>query len=392
MNYNYQKALEKVKKAKKDYNNITYCYINPYLNIKRMLLGPTGPKGDKGDIGPTGPQGIQGIEGKIGPQGERGPQGEQGIQGIQGIPGITGPMGLKGDKGDTGDTGPTGPAGTPGTSVRILGSYNNLSELLKEHPTGSFGDGYLVNSDLYVWSNNGVSWKNVGNIKGPKGEKGDIGPTGPQGERGLQGDIGPMGMQGVQGLQGPMGEQGIQGVPGPQGERGLQGLRGPAGPSIISSAHFVTFNDTLTPGKVVEVNNRLPIDLKVHDIKYEYNLNEDNTITFTQRGVYYIDFIVSANINNDNNNSQNNVIAVGFKNVKDTDIISGCSAWDNNANQVILNGKGFIWINTPNENFELVNLSKKTLYLTGPDIRDLNSESFYANPVVSLVIMKVEEI
>lgn len=66
-----------------------------------------------------------------------------------------------------------GAKGEDGTSVTILGSYDTLAELEADHPTGTEGDAYLVNGDLYVW--NGSAWENVGQIKG---DKGDTGATG----------------------------------------------------------------------------------------------------------------------------------------------------------------------------------------------------------------------
>ena len=51
------------------------------------------------------------------------------------------------------------------------------------------------------------------NIKGPKGDKGEIGP---QGIQGVKGDEGPMGPQGLQGPKGDTGEQGLPGKDGTQ--------------------------------------------------------------------------------------------------------------------------------------------------------------------------------
>lgn len=68
-----------------------------------------------------------------------------------------------------------GTYGKDGTSVTILGSYNTLAELEAAHPTGSIGDSYMVSGDLYVW--NGSAWENVGQIQGPKGDKGATGTS-----------------------------------------------------------------------------------------------------------------------------------------------------------------------------------------------------------------------
>lgn len=99
---------------------------------ERGEVGPQGPKGDKGEVGPRGP---------VGP------------------------------------IGPQGPKGNDGTGVKILGKFDDPSEL----PTsGNLGDSYLVNGDLYVWK--GSSFENVGPIQGPQGDAGPMGPEGAPGQ------------------------------------------------------------------------------------------------------------------------------------------------------------------------------------------------------------------
>lgn len=186
----------------------------------------------------------------------RGPKGEKGDKGAQGERGERGDAftyadftaeqlaALKGEKGEKGEK------GDAGTGVTILGSYDTSDELFSTHPIGAFGDSYLVEGDLYVWSDTESTWKNVGSIQGPQGEKGDTGPQGPQGEQGEQGekgdpftykdftaeqlaelkgekgDVGPQGEQGPKGdtgAIGPQGEKGDVGAAGPQGEKGDKG-------------------------------------------------------------------------------------------------------------------------------------------------------------------------
>lgn len=72
-------------------------------------------------------------------------------------------QGVKGDRGEKGDT---------GAALSILGKLTDPSQL---PPTGTAGDAYTVNGELYVWSENINDWENVGNIKGEKGDKGDEG-------------------------------------------------------------------------------------------------------------------------------------------------------------------------------------------------------------------------
>lgn len=85
------------------------------------MSGATGLKGDTGDTGATGATGATGETGDQGPQG------------------------LTGEKGDTGETGPQG------YSTIIKGSYANYADLIAAHPTGTTGDAYLVDVELYVY-------------------------------------------------------------------------------------------------------------------------------------------------------------------------------------------------------------------------------------------------
>lgn len=82
---------------------------------------------------------------------------------------------------------PRGEKGADGTGVTILGSFDSLEALKAEHPTGSAGDSYLVNGQLYVWDKVGSDWKDVGTIQGPKGDKGDPGTNGTDGTPGKDG-------------------------------------------------------------------------------------------------------------------------------------------------------------------------------------------------------------
>ena len=108
-------------------------------------------------------------------------------------------------KGARGPIGATGPVGPQGTSINILGSYPTYSDLHTAHPTGSVGDAYIVNTDIWIWSQTSLDWVNVGPIVGSQG---DTGATGPQGETGL---VGPTGLQGETGLTGYTGATGATG-------------------------------------------------------------------------------------------------------------------------------------------------------------------------------------
>ena len=101
------------------------------------------------------------------------------------------PQGPTGPTGPFGPTGPLGPTGPQGASVYILGTYLNLESLQLDNPIGNVGDGYIVGSNLYIWSELNQEWSLVGPI---------VGPTGPTGSIGQVGSTGPTGPTGAQAI------------------------------------------------------------------------------------------------------------------------------------------------------------------------------------------------
>ena len=102
-----------------------------------------------------------------------------------------------------GDTGPKGDTGDIGIGTVIKGHYDNFTEFIAVHPSGSLGDAYIVDGSYYYWNENG--WANAGSVKGdtgPQGDKGDKGDTGATGSKGDKGDTGPAGAKGDTGATG----------------------------------------------------------------------------------------------------------------------------------------------------------------------------------------------
>ena len=83
-----------------------------------------------------------------------------------------------------------GPSGPKGEGINIIDYYKSEDELLDRHPVGKTGDAYLVNSNIFIWSENDGVWKDAGSIKGEKGDKGDKGDTGEVGPKGENGEDG----------------------------------------------------------------------------------------------------------------------------------------------------------------------------------------------------------
>lgn len=143
--------------------------------------------------------------------------------------------------------GPTGPMGPQGNGLVIEGSFDTEEDLKKAHPVGKVGECFLVGGLLYVWDVDDNKWKNVGNVKGPQGERG------PKGDKGDAGLVGPQGIQGIQGERGLKGDTGPTGPKGDTGEKGDTGPIGPTGtmgPTPYDGVAFVSFMDTQNAGTV----------------------------------------------------------------------------------------------------------------------------------------------
>ncbi len=262
------------------------------------------------------------------------------------------------------------PKGQDGTNVTILGSYDSLEELKREKPIGKTGESFLVGGDLYVWSSNEEKWKDVGQIKGPKGEKGD-----------------PFTYDDFTKEQ----LENLKGEKGDTGPKGDKGETGPAGPLIIPAASFITFDieDPIT-GIRVNKNTRLPLDIKLSDEEEYFVLNKDeNTITIKNPGTYRIDFIVYAcSINDTDFVKARDIITIGFKKPNETTVYAGASIWNDNQLSTAIVGNGIFSTALPNDVFELVNVGKREIYLNTPNTDE--EASLFANPVVSLIIQRLK--
>ena len=148
--------------------------------------------------------------------------------------------------GARGPAGPPGVEGPPGQGIRVLGEYASYLDFIANHPTGTSGEAWLVEDDLFIWIEGLPGhWLNTGPLAGVAGPTGATGPQGVQGIQGIQGPTGPEGPTGPQGVQGIQGIQGSTGLEGPTGPEGIQGSTGPEGPTgpeepIIIAQHHHT--------------------------------------------------------------------------------------------------------------------------------------------------------
>jgi len=228
------------------------------VGLGEALQGPTGPTGAVGPSGgPTGPQGEDGPAGPAGPQAiainllgtvadfASLPSSEQtfsdtylaldddnlyfwdnaawvSLGPIVGPTGATGATGATGSAGSNGEIGAQGVAGPVGPVINLLGTLADLDALSAEQGSSSLNDAYYVEEESQLYILNASSdFVQAGQIFGPTGPQGVIGPTGPLGPTGPQGVIGPTGAAStVEGPTGPTGVAGPTGAVGPEGPQG----------------------------------------------------------------------------------------------------------------------------------------------------------------------------
>ena len=148
--------------------------------------GPKGDKGDKGDVGRDST--IAGPAGPVGPRGPQGLSGGSGPTGAPGIQGVAGPRGPQGLRGNVGAQGLQGPEGPPGETLKVQGVVPSSADL----PVQPALLTVLVTADnKHLWTFDPTSqsatglndpngtppgWVDLGEVRGPQGEKGDAGP------------------------------------------------------------------------------------------------------------------------------------------------------------------------------------------------------------------------
>ena len=255
--------------------------------------------------------------------------------------------------GPTGPTGPQGEIGPTGNGIRIMGSYNNYDDFIKEHQVGNVEDSYMVNCDLYIWDDINKKWVNAGPIRGENG------------------------------IQGPQGEPGIQGPIGPQGEIGPTGPTGPSN-NTVRSAYLVTFNDSNSEINV-PILSKIPIKHKELDLTNLVTLDE-NDIKFNVAGYYHISIVVYAYVKDIQSNPETDFVTIGFRKSNTDDVYIGASLIKDNELPSQIKAEGMIAVIDTKDIYELANLSNQEIYLNSPNLNDISSNSYFTNSLVTIFI------
>ena len=179
-----------------------------------------------------------------------------------------------------------------------------------------------------------------------------------------------------------------QGYDGLKGDKGDIGPTGPQGPNLIEMAYIATFIDTFT-GDGIEVKEMedIPLTRKEIDTKNTVTV-ENNKIKFTKTGHFKVFFKISAYVKKDGVDFDvtKDFVAIGFKPDGTDNIYVGGSAWTPDEVSREITAQGILAVVDTNTEYSLVNLSKKSIYLKTPDLKNINSNSYFVNSPVLITI------
>ena len=174
----------------------------------------------------------------------------------------------------------------------------------------------------------------------------------------------------------------------PQGFDGVKGEKGDIGPNLIEIAYIATFIDTFT-GNGIEVKEMedLPLTRKEIDTKNTVTV-ENNKIKFTKAGHFKVFFKVNADVKKDgvDFDATKDFVAIGFKPNGTDNIYVGGSTWTPDEVSREITAQGILVVVDTNTEYSLVNLSKKSIYLKTPDLKNINSNSYFVNSPVLITI------
>lgn len=186
------------------------------------------------------------------------------------------------------------------------------------------------------------------------------------------------------------GSTGPTGPTGPIGLIGATGPTGPTGPSLSRDAYLVTFNDgTSADGISIAADDRLPIDRKELDISGLVTLDSsDEVIQFNVAGYYKITIIISAYVmpNGEDFDPDVDFVSIGFRQVGTDNIFIGASQWTYYEEVKQIVAQGLISVTDISNAYELVNLGKTNIYLNTPNLKNINSGSYFTNSIVTIFI------
>lgn len=113
-----------------------------------------------------------------------------------------------------------------------------------------------------------------------------------------------------------------------------------------------------------------------------------NNIKFRKIGHFKVLFKVNAYIkkNDTNFDSNQDFVALGFKQKDSDNIYIGASVFISDEVSREITADGILVVLDTNIEYNLVNLSKQSIYLKTPDLKNINSNSYFVNSPVTIII------
>ena len=118
----------------------------------------------------------------------------------------------------------------------------------------------------------------------------------------------------------------------------------------------------------------------------ELDTNE-NIIQFNKDGYYKITFIVNAYVPYFDTEFDPNIdfVSIAFRLANTDNVFIGDSQWIYDESSLKIIAQGIITVENIANAYELVNLSKRSIYLSTPDLTNINSNSYFTTAPVTLI-------
>ncbi len=292
------------------------------------------------------------------------------------IPTIT--TGPRGPQGPTGATGPTGPMGgtVVARSTTTVSSDENAAVMSSLQDNTTYLDFYIPKgvtgeSDTIV----------AGNVE-------SVSPD----EKATVSDRYSLGLHYLD-FKIPRGVTGEKGDKGDKGEKGDPGLETE---TDVKGAYIISYNDDPNnfpvEGKEIPSNGRLPLmrlELDYGDI-IELD-STDNTIQFNKTGVYGVTFTTNAYVKKTGVQFDpvTDFVSVAFREAGNQNIIAAATSWSSTECAVNMTGQALFVVSDLATAYELVNTQQKSIYINGCNVQKTVSHSYFAVPMVTIVITKL---
>ena len=116
--------------------------------------------------------------------------------------------------------------------------------------------------------------------------------------------------------------------------------------------------------------------------------SEDNLIKFNKIGYYKITIMINASIKTtpNNFNPDTDFVSYGFRQTNTDNIYVGASKWIYNNEYSNVISQGIVAIDSTDNDYEIVNIGSKEIYLLSPDLNNIKSNSYFTNTLVNIVI------